>query len=1153
MKEYISSLLLCAASAVAVNATSPDVALTSSKLASGHWVKVHIDSDGIYAFSDERLRELGFDNPEAVRVYGYGTGIFANHKVETSPVDLPQIASAHLQGQLVFYGRGECSFTFDATAAAFFTRSRNYYALGGTYYLSDAPAAEDIFTQVDAPEELRDDALTSHLAFVFHEEQTINYPHGGAAFHGNDFKSAAADVYSLRIVNPAAGEGSLYACSSIGVDYSEYTSYRASDKGKDYVYFNWGDGVTHSAYTLQTPAPTPPSSYSQFTNTYLGETVTFDASIDDATYTFSPYVSGPSSYQNFAANVYWGFKYARRNDLTGISQMLMLYPSVEAEQQFYVTGAASPQVWGIDDPAHPVSYQLNADNAGQFAGSASNIRLVAFDAAGSLPEPEVLSNSLENQNIHGMEVPDMVIVAPSLFLKQAEELAQLHKEYQDLDVAVIEQQKVFNEFSSGVAHPMAVRRMMQMFYERNPEKIKALLLYGSATNVQHTALTPESPYVIVAENEDNGPLFSYSNYTQNFCTDSYFAKVGAKDANRTATNLMYATMLQDMMFAVGRLPINSLAQAEAYNAKARNYLANPPSNPVPNNALFVADFAAQEEDPHMADTEDISKHIGADTTSVTRIRAYSNFYTAKSGITSETTTDSKMLKNLIANSLQRGVNFMCFFGHGSNAGIGFWQMGDPQSYPYSFTPMMMFGTCEGADIDTQDSGLYTDLTFTENGGSIGLIGSCRTVVQTYNREFGEYFSKSYFGAEDGALLGDTYRNAHNGLIAAHAALGNLGSKYILNTFAYNFVGDPAMPLYSTTRTAAVTAINNEAVSNDATARMVPGAVNTFTGTITDADGNVDKSFNGTVVITVFDCPFTATNHAGIRSGGTQAKRYIASLDLDHEALTEITGTVSDGVFTASGYISNPMREGSTNRINVYATNDARSTRARGALLNATIQYNADTDADMLLTEADAPVISEAYIENPENNGGVAFSETTLTLHAEITAPAGLRKASQLDNSITLTIDGTTVGGVNYSAVANPDKTYSLDCAIADLGNGPHTAVLTVVDNLGQTASTELEFSVFTNDKVELLLNKIATTDNIDIALAEDVTLNYSRLIIEDAAGNTIKDISDVAFPYTWDLKSDDGARVSMGVYRTYALLKSGNNYMSTSKGEFIVK
>ena len=105
------------------------------------------------------------------------------------------------------------------------------------------------------------------------------------------------------------------------------------------------------------------------------------------------------------------------------------------------------------------------------------VSLVAFDPAKTLykiKEYEVLPN----QNIHGIPTPDMVIICPTKLLAKAERLAQIHRDHDNYDVLVLNQKDIFNEFSSGTPDAMAYRLMLKMFYDRNPEKLKHLLLFG---------------------------------------------------------------------------------------------------------------------------------------------------------------------------------------------------------------------------------------------------------------------------------------------------------------------------------------------------------------------------------------------------------------------------------------------------------------------------------------------------------------------------------------------------------------------------------------------------------------------------------------------------------------------------------------------------
>lgn len=69
LQAIVSSAMAVATAFATAAAVNNDVSPTlspvrSSSLSSGLWIKIHIDEEGIYQLSHERLRELGFSNPK---------------------------------------------------------------------------------------------------------------------------------------------------------------------------------------------------------------------------------------------------------------------------------------------------------------------------------------------------------------------------------------------------------------------------------------------------------------------------------------------------------------------------------------------------------------------------------------------------------------------------------------------------------------------------------------------------------------------------------------------------------------------------------------------------------------------------------------------------------------------------------------------------------------------------------------------------------------------------------------------------------------------------------------------------------------------------------------------------------------------------------
>ena len=130
----------------------------SSVLASGQWVKVHVDSTSVYRIDYHILREWGFTEPEKVRVFGYGS-VEQAHLLDTAPDDLPPVAVHHSGDALYFYGEGDDRTTPSTTSAI--TSYRNFYSRGSNYFLTASQPGTVI---ADAPETEQDTPTSTHIS-----------------------------------------------------------------------------------------------------------------------------------------------------------------------------------------------------------------------------------------------------------------------------------------------------------------------------------------------------------------------------------------------------------------------------------------------------------------------------------------------------------------------------------------------------------------------------------------------------------------------------------------------------------------------------------------------------------------------------------------------------------------------------------------------------------------------------------------------------------------------------------------------------------------------------------------------------------------------------------------------------------------------------
>ncbi|MDE5807853.1 MAG: hypothetical protein K2H76_07015, partial [Muribaculaceae bacterium] len=161
----------------------------SSLLSSGHWVKVGVEETGIYEISYDELRQMGFEDPSKVGVFGKGgTAMpisFTNGSDPLITDDLEAVGTWHHDNKIFFYGRGVEEIQFNRYSSQFEKKSRNIYILEGSYFLSDSPEAVFI-----SPEEMPTGKITNfHLGFdyLYHELDLFqNTTHTGQLFWGED-------------------------------------------------------------------------------------------------------------------------------------------------------------------------------------------------------------------------------------------------------------------------------------------------------------------------------------------------------------------------------------------------------------------------------------------------------------------------------------------------------------------------------------------------------------------------------------------------------------------------------------------------------------------------------------------------------------------------------------------------------------------------------------------------------------------------------------------------------------------------------------------------------------------------------------------------------------------------------------------------------
>lgn len=1128
-------------------AVSADHYSSSSVLSTGHWVKIRITESGIQQITHEQLKEWGFDDPSAVTVWGFG-GVagFPELLDESIPDDLPQQPVVYRDDRLLFYGEANYRpniVYFSGKSAAITVCpdvERNHVADAGYYFITDS-------RQVVAPEIIPYKAIISSPFIESHwnvgiaEEELTTPAKQGQLYFGRDISQSLETLsYSFPI-------SELYFENSAST-YSKVILHDVVVGAGSSLSFtlNYPHRGAVTSKTVNLDSSTSKllfSSNANFSDTYLAVSLTRDDSSFDVSITPSA-----NSTFTYAALDRLAMAYQRNNIFGEQASMLMYQNAIEAGRVFKVYDVDSDVlVWNVDRAYNVRQYKTSynsyygylyftTDEAYNIASSTDKAcRVMVFD-----PKDEHIAveyaGEIDNQDIHAFDVPDLVILSADAFVDEAEQLAQIHRDYLGHDVVVLTQDKLFNEFSSGTPSLWGIRKAMKMFYDRNPEKMKSLLLFGGGF-YDNRGLTETGE----AFKNQGALLLNYS--TPNIKTmtsiitayscDAYFGILSETPAVGTE----FINNLQDIN--VGRIPVVDKQQAIKAVEKVKQYLTSTPTTDIYQRVLLMADEV--DTNSHTESAETTAKSFLANNPGMTLIKGYGSLYPLKNGKAFNT-------KEAILQALKRGVSYVNYTGHGKPDFLGWYNLyslSDVHNTQYTFYPFAMLATCRAYTFDCLEQSLAQEMVLQSGGGMIAVVGSCRESYQPKNEALSEALADIFAKSPKGTTTGDIFRLSRNRL--QEESLGN--EELMINTACYNLCGDPALPLFFSSHDVEIETVNDEAYTNEvAHHAIVPLVENTITGYVEnpDAAGTPWEEFNGNVILSVYNSPLQRSLD---NSAGTDSLKVV----VDEDVLVETFTKVVDGRFTIKFTPPMPLRTGDYNRATITAVlpdNSEVATTYTTALICDT------ASAPATPSDATAPEITSLYINTPDFVSGDVISQDFTVYASVFDAESGIcNSTGSIGGSCRILIDDSNSHTIVGTAmVNNGDGSIDITYPFTSLTDGRHTLTLFITDNAGNTTSRTIDF-VVNNTSANAYLTveeepaRVQATIGLTHQFPETPT---GRLIIEDCEGNTIYSRSDVSFPFEWDLTDSEGNLVADGTYRAYALCKGGSLYGHTPKIEIIV-
>lgn len=1067
-----------------------------SRLASGRWVKVKVTDTGMQQIDDATLAALGFARPDEVKVYGYGGALLSDDRFSTDlPDDLPRQMSIHTGGKLIFYGQAADRHTVAGLVPTVVTSP---YSFEGCYFLTDTPDPTPLPTPAAYSSAVS--AVDTHTALYVINRERQNIINSGERWYDSNLSHAQATHYSFPTADAVTGSQARLT-------------------------YNWGASTDATISINLTPTPIPAA-----TGTALSAAdvdifsrrsgyINFNVAGADSLHA-DILLQEPRPRSSKIAVDWIGLAYTRANTLGGDAQRRMTF-SASAESNIHFTDLpAGARVWDVTSPARVFPYAISSDGSITPATSLAHT-VIAFNPSAELYTPQVVGSGLiAAQDLHAMATPQMLILTHRTLHPYAEALAETHRSLQGLDVAVVDVEEVYNEFSSGTLSAIGLRRFVKMLYDRDPARLRSLLLYGAAS-YDMRGITHSAP--VLPNRQCSQEQYMY-NVVQSYSADSYYGMLN--DSYNPLTPWRECPQI-----AVGRLPVTSPEECLRVNEKVNRFITTPNWRRASQRHMLICDNV---DDMQYSECMEVIADTLALRPATSVHKNYADFFPKDYHRARPT------LNALVAQQVDEGIGFIHYLGHSDRLGLVDGNYGitarEVSRWTNSTLPIALLSTCTLGRHDAPYATLGPQMVLAPNG-AIAVLGYARESWAIGNYDMHRAIAREIAHTDRALTLGELWLNTRRKVNDLHI----YSTRYSINDLNYTLLGDPELPLPLPSPTMAVKLAPGLQSTLSPLNRLVAEAV------IQSADGVRDTTFSGTAYVSLLQEEIP-TPLRGLRQPSVKGHIYKCGSRL----VAQCTLPVKAGRADIS-LIVPTLNDGAKLRLAIHAESADGALMSAGQLTGLNYSTPADGGENALFTP---PAIASLRVGGSDN---VATRPTDM-ISAEITpGTAGMALSGATPGiESRIVIDGNITRNIQAYTHSNPDGTISLSAPIGSLPDGRHTATLSVVDNAGNRAESTATFEVVTASvTVGLECLTPVARDKATFAVTHSYLSTDPKvtILIADRRGVTVARAALTASEgaeWSWDLRDLSGQPLPAGTYTATALTTDELRYGSSSSVTFTI-
>ncbi len=1118
----------------------------NSILKSGTWYKIRVESTGVYKLTYDDIKELGFETPENIRVYGQSGEQLSYTNSSDFEDDLYEIPLYSSDDDnfssgdyYLFYAQGPEVIKYDSTNDLFI-QSIHKYAVYNYYFITTSFGSGKRIEEEDSPDGTPSNTLPTYNYVSYYEEENLNLIQSGSRWFSMLLESDYEETFTIDNID-VSQPVNLRMAMATRSGSTNYATVTANDNtlftlsfGK--VYLN-DDESTYAKINGNNASFTTTSSTID-----VGISFTATASTD---YVYLDYIT-----LNARAKLVLNSTVLFFRDATNVG--------TNKTTKFQLSSANSNhQIWDVTTPTDVSSLPTTLSSSSlSFVAETSELReFAAVNIAGDFPSPDFeteltdVVGSIDNQNLHALSTPEYLIVTHPDFIDQAEALAELHEEQDEMSVAVVTTNQVYNEFSGGKPDISAIRNFTRMLWLRSTssDSLKYLLLFGDASYDNRT-LNEDNPNLI--------PCFEASNSTNpvsSYVTDDFYGFLNTGEGGVSGT----------LCIGVGRLPIDlnggdGVELAQEIVDKIELYTSTDVKSDWLNSMVFLGDDGENGWDStvFMTDSDSLTKIVESYAPAMNIKKIYLDAYEQISTSTGDSYPDAE---DDLEESFNKGAFIFNYMGHGGDNSItqesvltksDFEQLDNSPYFPIFIT-----ATCELSPFDhvTISSGNYTRkvsageaVLLNPDGGAIALLTTTRAVTQTSNMSLAMKIYNTMFDRDengDPMRIGDLFRIAKNTTFSSNTSRAN--------TLKFALLGDPALTLPYGNKKIIIDSVNGISVSSETDTIKALSEVS-VSGYLTYLDSSLISDFDGVLYASVFDKEYTVTTYG---NDGRVPFNY----DAQDNLLFHGKATVEDGRFSFKFKVPKDITYSYGNgKMSFYAFDGDLS--AKGAFSGFIIGGTSDS----IVSDNEGPEIKLYMNADDFIDGGI--TDENPVLYAVLSDENGINTTGVgIGHDIVAVLDDSASYVLNAFYVGDLDDYTSgaLSYPFNDLDPGKHSITLKAWDTYNNSSEATIEFYVEESGNVvitELISypNPASSYVNFQYRHNQQDTDHEIVINIYDISGRMLHSIhqtqyleSFVSDEIYWNFEAD-GSYVGPGVYPYTINVTTSEGIKGKQNGSLII-